>query len=113
MDEDAMDSYFIESSDNFTVEASIAPLPAKPNPTLTTTEKRSTEASTSPLPPEPTPTLTTTEKCVDVLCSCLYKCSMIGHGELSNHKCPYCQLNNHGICGVKNPKGGLHYDALW
>ena len=30
---------------------------------------------------------------------------MIGHVSLSTHKCQYCQLNIHGICGVQKPKG--------
>ena len=50
MDEGAMDASYIESTDNFTAEASTAPLPTEPTPTLTTTEKRSTEASTATLP---------------------------------------------------------------
>ena len=62
MDEDAMDDPYIKSADNFNVEASTAPLPEEPTPTLTTTEKISTEVSTAPLTAELTPTPTTTEK---------------------------------------------------
>ena len=86
MDKVAMDAYYFESADNFTVEASTAPLPAEPTPTLTKTEKRSTEASMAPLPAEPTPTPTTTEKRGDVLCACLDKFAMLGHRALSTQK---------------------------
>ena len=45
----------------------------------------------APLPAEPTPTPTTTEKRVDVLCACSDKFAMLGHRALSTHKFPYCK----------------------
>ena len=105
MDEDAMNASYIEPADNFNAEASAASLPEELAPTITTTEKRSTETSTPPLLAEPTPTLTTTEIRGDVLCASLDKCEMLDHRAFSTHKCPYCQLNIHGMCGVQNPKG--------
>ena len=86
-----MDASYIESDDNFTAEASIAPLPAEQTTTLTKTEKISTEASTAPLTAKPIPTTTTNEKGGDVLCACLDKCAILGHRELSTNKCMYCQ----------------------